>query len=99
MQKYLTRTDHQMSVLPILIREATYRKLDQADREAIEAAAVAAAETGTEAMFEFTERLASDLEDRGMTLIELTDEEREAFRASVGKVLMSRSTAMRCRPA
>jgi len=87
-QQYLTRTDHQMSVLPVLVREASYQKLPEADRTLIEAAARVAAEAGTEAMVRFTRELEADLSDKGMTLIELTDEERAAFKASVQAVLM-----------
>ncbi len=86
-QKYLTRTDHQMSVLPILIREESYKRLDDAQKAAVEAAAKVAAQAGTTAMFELTESLVADLTAKGMTIIDLSDEEKAVFRDSVQAVL------------
>jgi len=86
-QKYLTRTDHQMSVLPFLIREESYSQLDDEQKAAVEAAAVKAADAGTAAMFELTESLVADLTAKGMTIIDLSDAEKAAFRDSVQAVL------------
>ncbi|EFL88167.1 TRAP transporter substrate-binding protein [Ahrensia sp. R2A130] len=87
-QKYLTKTQHQMSVLPILVREASYQKLSEADRAAVASAAVKAADTGVKAMVDFTKNLEADLKAKGMTIVELSDDERAVFRDSVRKVLM-----------
>jgi TRAP-type transport system periplasmic protein len=86
-QKFLMRTDHQMSVLPILIREQSFSKLSQDQQRILTDAAVVAAKAGTTAMFELTESLVKDLNEKGMTIVDLTDEEKEVFRASVQAVL------------
>ncbi|WP_321364189.1 TRAP transporter substrate-binding protein [uncultured Celeribacter sp.] len=87
-QKYLTKTEHQMSPLPILIREATYQKLSDEDKAIVEAAAVTAAQAGTDAMIALNESLEADLKAKGMTIITLTPEEKDVFRASVREQLM-----------
>lgn len=88
-QKYLMKTDHQMSVLPVLIRESTFQKFSTDDQQLVQNAAMSAAEAGTLAMIELTDSLQSDLEARGMSVIELTKSEKTAFRDSVRSVLMS----------
>lgn len=87
-QSYMTRTDHQMSVLPVLIREPSFQKLSAKDQSILSAAAQVAADAGTTAMFKFTDSLQADLEAKGMTIIELSSEERAVFRNSVQNVLM-----------
>ena len=77
----------EMSVLPILIREESCANLNDAQKSVIEAAADVAAAAGTAAMFELTESLVVDLTAKGMTIIDLSDEERAAFRTSVQAVL------------
>lgn len=76
-----------MSVLPILIREESYANLNDAQKSVIEAAADVGVPAGTAAMFDLTESLVVDLTAKGMTIIDLSDEERAAFRTSVQAVL------------
>ena len=82
-QGYLIKTGHQMSALPFLISEASWQDLSPERQEAIQEAATYAAGVAEETMITFTETLESDLVDRGMTIIELTDEEIAVFRDSV----------------
>ena len=82
-QKYLTRTDHQMGALPVLIREASFQDLSEADRKVVTDAARVAADAGTTAMQDLTESLVADMEAKGMTIIELTAAEKAEFREQV----------------
>ena len=82
-QGYLIKTGHQMSALPFLISEASWQDLSPEHQAAIQEAATYAAGVAEETMITFTETLESDLVDRGMTIIELTDEEIAVFRDSV----------------
>lgn len=86
-QGYLIKTGHQMSALPFLIREASWQDLSSEHQAAVQEAASYAAGIAEETMVTFTETLESDLIARGMTIIELTDDEvavfREAVRANV----------------
>ncbi|MBV6657307.1 MAG: TRAP transporter substrate-binding protein [Devosiaceae bacterium] len=86
-QGFLIKTGHQMSALPFLIKETTWQELSDDQQAAVLEAATYAAGVAEETMITFTETLESDLIDRGMTIIELTDEEvavfREAVRANV----------------
>ena len=82
-QGYLIKTGHQMSALPFLIREASWQALSPEHQEAVQQAAIYAAGVAEETMLTFTETLESDLIARGMTIIELTDEELAVFREAV----------------
>ena len=82
-QNYLIKTGHQMSALPFLISEASWQELSPAHQEAVQEAATYAAGVAEETMITFTETLESDLIERGMTIIELTEEEVAVFRTSV----------------
>ncbi|MBO6637617.1 MAG: TRAP transporter substrate-binding protein [Roseitalea sp.] len=82
-QGYLIKTGHQMSALPFLIRETSWQELSPEHQAAVQEAASYAAGVAEETMITFTETLESDLIARGMTIIELTDEEIAVFRESV----------------
>lgn len=82
-QKYLIKTRHQMSALPFLIREPSWAKLSAADQQILQQAATEAAALATKTMVEFTQTLEADLVAKGMTIVELTETERAAFRDRV----------------
>ena len=82
-QGYLIKTAHQMSALPFLIREASWQDLSPEHQAAVQDAATYAAGVAEDTMVTFTETLESDLIDRGMTIIELTEEEVAVFRDAV----------------
>lgn len=82
-QKYLIKTGHQMSALPFLIRESTWQSLSPADQAAVMEAAAYGQAVAEVTMVTFTETLESDLVDRGMEIIELSDDEIDVFRTSV----------------
>ncbi|NIA68883.1 TRAP transporter substrate-binding protein [Pelagibius litoralis] len=82
-QKYLIKTQHQMSALPFLIREPSWAKLSAADQQVLRQAATEAAAVATKTMVEFTQTLEADLVAKGMTIVELTEAERAVFRDRV----------------
>ena len=82
-QKYLIKTGHQMSALPFLIREATWQGMSESDQAAVMEAAQHGQAVAEETMVTFTQTLEADLVERGMEIIELSDEEIEVFRTSV----------------
>ena len=86
-QKYLTRTNHQMSSLPFLIKESSFAKLSDEHKAIISTAAVNAAQVGTDGMIKFTASLVDELKAKGVTIIDLSEAERNEFRDSVRAVL------------
>lgn len=88
-QGYLIKTGHQMSALPFLIHEESWQGLSPEHQAAVQDAATYAAGVAEETMITFTETLESDLVARGMTIIELTEEEVAVFRESVRANVMA----------
>lgn len=86
-QKYVILTEHQRTALPFVIREAQWQRISPADQEAFVKAAKDAAQVATDETNENTVKLVNDLKKEGMTIIELTEEERDAFKESVRKAV------------
>ncbi|MFQ6550235.1 TRAP transporter substrate-binding protein [Aestuariibius sp. 2305UL40-4] len=82
-QGFLIKTGHQMSALPFLINETAWQGLTPDQQAAVQEAADHAVTVAEETMITFTESLESDLVERGMEIVELTDEEVAVFRDSV----------------
>ncbi len=82
-QDYLLLTSHQRLPLPWIINEEVYQSLSEEDRDVLQRAAAEAAEWTTQQTIELEESLLADLKERGMTVVELTDEQRAGFRNSV----------------
>ncbi len=82
-QHYLIKTHHQMSALPILIRESSFQKLSAADQAAVSKAAVIAAQAGTDETIKFTASLEDALVKKGMEVIDLNPQERQMFKEAV----------------
>ena len=82
-QNYLIKPGQQMSSLPFLIREATWQGMSESDQAAVMEAAQHGQAVAEETMVTFTQTLEADLVERGMEIIELSDEEIEVFRTSV----------------
>ena len=82
-QGYLIKTGHQMSALPFLINEASWQGLSADQQAALQEAADHAVTVAEETMITFTDSLEADLVDRGMQIIELSDEEIAVFRNAV----------------
>ena len=82
-QGYLIKTEHQRTALPFVMRDSALGKLSAADQDILRKAAVAGAEAATEAMIKLTVDLEDDLTKKGMTVIDLTDAQRGAFKERV----------------
>lgn len=61
---YLMKTDHQMSVLPVLIRDRRFQALSNQFQQSVPAAAAVVAQAGTERMFDLTDSPQADLDER-----------------------------------
>lgn len=82
-QDYLMLTSHQRLPLPWIINDEVYQSLSEEDRDALHRAAAEAAEWTTAKTLEEEESLLADLAERGMTVVELSEDQRAAFRDSV----------------
>jgi|SaaInl7_200m_RNA_FD_contig_31_505434_length_1589_multi_9_in_0_out_0_2 TRAP-type transport system periplasmic protein len=71
-QKFLIRTRHQINAMPFVINEKAFQKVPAADRRILVKAAELAAEWATNHTIVRTESLVSDLESKGMTMIQPT---------------------------
>lgn len=82
-QDTLVRTDHQLASAPVIINEESWQKISEQDQEALVRALTEAMDYAQELGMSLEATLVEDLAAAGMTIVELTDEERDAFRASV----------------
>lgn len=82
-QEYLIMTNHQVNPGPWVINEAVWQQIPGADQQAILRAAAEAAEWTTEAVMAEEVRLQAELAAAGMTVIELTEDERAVFADAV----------------
>ena len=82
-QKYLIKTNHQCNSLPFVIRESKWSKISPEDQKLFMQAASEAAQIASKATVAYTNSLVDKLKKEGMTIVELTDEERNAFKTGV----------------
>ncbi|MGQ7248716.1 TRAP transporter substrate-binding protein [Halomonas sp. V046] len=76
-------THHQLVGQPLVINNATYEALSDDDQAAIDKAAEEAMAYATELAIEQEATIVDALKDNGMQVIELSDDERQAFADSV----------------
>jgi len=82
-QDTLVRTDHQIASAPVVVNDASWQQLSVKDQEAITRALTEAMDYAQELGVEMEAGLIEQLQEQGMTIVELTDEEKAAFIASV----------------
>lgn len=87
-QDTLVRTDHQLASAPVIINDASWQKLSAEDQEGVVKALSEAMDYAKELGQELEGSLIEKLKAEGMTVVELTDEERAAFRLSVQASVM-----------
>lgn len=82
-QDTLIRTDHQLASAPVVINDASWQQLSSEDQEAVVRALTEAMDYAEELGKQMEVDLVGQLQEQGMTIVELTDAERDVFRASV----------------
>jgi len=89
-QDTLVRTDHQLASAPVIINEKSWQKLSAEDQAGVVRAMTEAMDYAEALGKEMEANLIEDLKAAGMTVVELTDAEKEAFRASVQASVMAK---------
>jgi tripartite ATP-independent transporter DctP family solute receptor len=82
-QDTLVRTDHQLASAAVFINEESWQKISEDDQNAIMRAMSEAMDMAEALALEMESTLAAQLANKGMTVIELSDEERAVFRNAV----------------
>lgn len=89
-QGFLMMTRHQLIPEPYLINEKFWNKLSDADKAGVMKAATEATAFNTAETIKFEASLVNDLKDKGMTVVESSEIDLEAFRASVREQVRAR---------
>lgn len=89
-QDTLVRTDHQLASAPVIINDASWQKMSADDQDGVVKALTEAMDYAEQLGKEMEASLVEELKGVGMTIVELTDEEKAAFRASVQASVMDK---------
>ena len=87
-QDTLVRTDHQLASAPVIINDASWSKLSADDQAGVVKALTEAMDFAEQLGKEMEASLVEDLKAQGMTVVELTDEEKAVFREAVQASVM-----------
>lgn len=82
-QDTLVRTDHQLASAPVIINDKSWKKLSAADQAALLKALGEAMDYAEKLGKDMEASLVNELKGKGMTVVELTDAEKDAFRSAV----------------
>lgn len=88
-QDTLVRTDHQLASAPVVINQASWSKLSDDDQSALVRALTEAMDYAEDLGKEMEANLIEELKGKGMTVVELSEEEKAVFRASVQASVMN----------
>ena len=78
-QSYITLTNHQQQVQQWLVNDALYQSLSEEDRTLLDEGIQAGCDAATEYALSQEAEWTQEIQDYGCTIVELTDEQRQAF--------------------